>query len=147
MYKTKPASKCTKGGHGGQYYRYVRVSRARAGNRRWLRKNLKLYLENAEVGLATIVIVWFTGSLVDWLLPRRLEDSQQRNWIRMSWSGINCCLKKSTYTIWNWIFSDEDLEEYPEEEPSSPSVYSLVVSDVESEGDARTYDHGSDGNS
>ncbi|KUL87935.1 hypothetical protein ZTR_03845 [Talaromyces verruculosus] len=58
--------------------------------------------------------------------------------------------------IWNFqaynkekvrIFQDEDLEEYPEKEPASPSVYSLVVSDVESEGDGRTYDHGSDGNS
>lgn len=48
MYKTKPASKCTKGGHGGQYYRYVRVSRARAGTRRWLRNSLKLYLEKTQ---------------------------------------------------------------------------------------------------
>lgn len=45
MHETKLVSRCINGGHGCQYYRYVRVSRARAGTRRRLRKNLKLYLE------------------------------------------------------------------------------------------------------
>jgi hypothetical protein len=104
MYKTKPASKCTKGGRGGQYYRYVRVTRTRAGTRRWLRKSLKLYLEKSR-GWARdhrdCLVYRVTGRLdttaaIEGLSTEEL-DTYELEWYKL--------LPEEEHIYdWNWIF-------------------------------------------